>query len=353
MLSTTVYRKFRSSVCEKACLLGMVLFTVLAAVLPARGQGPATLPRSGPAGKSWSGQELDALPRCVTRAMLGATVVHGHSVRVASVGATAQRAVEAKGGIGSAGVPQTQEELRRMYELFAKAARRGDPAAQVNLAIASLAGWGTPVNAGAALYWLNEAARQGFGLAYFDLGALYQNGCGVRQNYSEAARNFRLGAEAGEAASEMNLGYLYDQGLGVERDRVQAARWYRRAAEQGLAQAQFNLGDLYAQGAGIERNESEALVWFERAALQGHTAAQLMLAAMYVQGRGTARDLPMAYAWLTAARLAGDGRAEAQLRSIEPQLSGAEIAAARVRAVGLVQPAIAKATVAVLRQDTR
>ena len=324
----------------------LLLATLLSVVLPVRGQASNPLAQSGlHGGVSRSKTGPDDLQRCVDGAMV---VLANHSVQVTSR-EMMQRAASTEGSIERSYPPQTTDELERMYEIFVEAAHRGDAAAQINVAMASLAGWGTEQNAGAALFWLNEAARQGSPLAYFDLGVLYQNGCGVRQDYSEAARYFKLGAQTNHAPSQVDLGYLYDQGLGVARDQAQAAAWYRRAAEQGLAQAQFNLADLLVRGEGLRRDEAAALSWFQKAARQGHTTAQLMLAAMYAQGRGTVRDLRLAYEWLTLARLAGDVRAEVQLQPIEARLSAAEIAEARAQALRLLQPSSAATTVVVLR----
>jgi TPR repeat protein len=227
--------------------------------------------------------------------------------------------------------------LKQAHDAFQQSARQGDPAAQVNLAVASLAGWGVAPNPGAALYWLQEAALQGYALAYFDLGVLYQNGCGVRQDYAEAARQFLSGANRGDASSQLNLGYLYDQGWGVLRDRAQAASWYRKAAEAGLAEAQFNLADLYVRGEGVPRDEAMAFLWFHQAAQQGHTAAQRMLAAMYSQGRGAPKNLLAAYTWLLTAQLRGDSRAAVRLAALESQLTPAQLAAAKTRATSLAQ----------------
>jgi TPR repeat protein len=232
---------------------------------------------------------------------------------------------------------ETKRILKQAHDAFERSARKGESAAQVNLAVASLAGWGVSPNAGAALYWLGEAARQGYALAHFDLGVLYQNGCGVRQDYGEAARYFRLGADANDAASQLNLGYFYDQGLGVVRDRAQAASWYRKAAEAGLAEAQFNLADLYVRGEGVPLDEAMAFLWFHQAAQHGHTAAQLMLAAMYSQGRGAQKNLLAAYTWLLVAQLEGDARAEKRLTWLETQFPPAQLAAAKTRATSLAQ----------------
>jgi TPR repeat protein len=53
---------------------------------------------------------------------------------------------------------------------------------------------------------------------------------------------------------------------------------------------------------------------------------------MYSTGRGTAKDLSAAYALLSAAANAGDGRGKDLQRSIESQLTAAEIAEAKEKA---------------------
>lgn len=290
---------------------------------------------------------------CVAEAMLEELSVGRNSVLVGN-GSDSTRlgAEDAEGGRPASGEKRSRskEALERAYRQFERDARSGSAAAQVNLAVASMAGWGTRPNAGAALYWLAEAAQQRYPLAYFDLGVLYENGCGVRKDYAEAARYFRLGAKAEDAASQLNLGYLYDGGLGVQQDLSQAAAWYRKAAEKGLAQAQFNLGDLLAKGNGVQLDEPEAFLWFAKAAEQGHVPAELMLAAMYREGRGTARHLPLAYAWLKAAERQGDARAKAQLVELERQLTPGQLAEAKTQAERVGKAQKRQAELAMLRR---
>src|SRR5258707_11437188 len=97
-------------------------------------------------------------------------------------------------GIIATKSPETGETMTEAHKWFQKAARRGYAPAQVNLAVLSLAGWGTPANAGEALYWLHAAAEQRYAPAIFDLGILYQEGCGVRRDYGEAFHFFVKGA---------------------------------------------------------------------------------------------------------------------------------------------------------------
>jgi TPR repeat protein len=277
---------------------------------------------------------------CVSNAMVRLLAREGHAVRVSpSAGLVSQNAgsTENERGITLTRAPETARTLKEAHKWFEKGARKGYAPAQVNLAVFSLAGWGTPPNAGTAVYWLREAARQGYALAYFDLGILYMNGCGVRQDYHEAFGQFEKGANAGDSAAQMNLGYLYDQGLSVAQDRIQAAVWYRRAAESGVAQAQYNLADLYVRGEGVPRDQSTAFAWFQKAAQQGHTGARIMLGFMYTAGRGTEKNLPSAFEWLSAATLQGDTRGTATLQALEHELTPEQLSQSKMRAQLLAQ----------------
>jgi TPR repeat protein len=281
-----------------------------------------------------------AADACVSRAMVGLLAREENAVRVSrSTELVSEKAGSRENEKGIA-LAQAQDALRTLQEAhhwFEKGARKGYAPAQVNLAVLSLAGWGTPPSTGTALYWLREAARQGYALAYFDLGILYMNGCGVHRDYREAFRQFEQGANAGDSAAQTNLGYLYDQGLGVAEDRAQAAVWYRKAAESGVAQAQYNLADLYVRGEGVPRDESTAFAWFQKAAQQGHTGARIMLGFMYTAGCGTEKNLLSAFEWLTAATLQGDTRGTASLQALEHELTPEQLSQSKMRAQLLVQ----------------
>jgi len=215
---------------------------------------------------------------------------------------------------------------------FERAARKGYAPAQVNAAVMYINGWGTSPNYGAALQWLHEAARQGYGRAYYNLGILYLQGQGVPKDVAEAARDFLKGAEAGDSNAQTNLGYLYDSGIGVPRDLKTAVQWYTRAADNGNAFAENNLADLYLRGEGLPQDDATAFRLFHQAAAQGETGARIKLGYMYSAGRGTPKDLPTAYSWIMAAATAGDKRGDDLMRSIETQLSPAQLAQAKENA---------------------
>jgi len=277
-------------------------------------------------------------PACAPSDLASLIVQEGNSVRVSSIldRTREQMRTQAAANAGAVHSLSAERSARAVYKIFEREARGGRPTAMVNLAVASLAGWGTQPNAGTALYWLHAAANQGYTPAFYNLGILYFKGCGVRQDYAEAFRFFEKGAQAGDVAAEVNLGYLYDQGFGVAQDHGAAAHWYLQAAETGDSQAQYNLADLYLHSEGVSQDDAAAFVWFQKAAGQGHAGARIMLGSMYAAGRGTAKDLLAAYLWTSAAALQGDTRGNAMLLSLERQLTPAQLAQAKLSAQSLV-----------------
>jgi uncharacterized protein len=271
---------------------------------------------------------------CVPSDLSALIVPEGHRVQVSEVrefdkqGRASGKTLSSSAVSGTLDVRRTEEA----YKIFAKGARQGNPGAMVNLAVSFIAGWGTPQNAGTALYWLHAAADRGYAPAFYDLGILYFKGCGVRQDMAEAFRFFEMGAKVGYGPAEVNLGYFYDHGLGVPQDHGVAASWYRKAAEAGEAHAEYNLADLYLHGEGVPKDEAAAFGWYEKAALQGHSAARIMVGSLLAAGRGTSKDLAGAYFWTLAAVLQGDTRGVPLLRTLERQLPGAEIEEAKARA---------------------
>jgi uncharacterized protein len=282
--------------------------------------------------------ENPAPPACAPVNLASLIVQEGQSVRVSSVQepsfhGKADTATPAANN--SAPLATIVREQSNAYKTLEKDARHGSLAAHVNLAVASLAGWGVAPNTGTALYWLHAAAAHHYAPALFDLGILYSRGCGVRQDFSEAFQFFQAAATAGDLAAAVNLGYLYDQGLGVAQNRSEAARWYRQAAERGEPTAQYNIADLYLRGTGVPLDESVAFSWFQKAALQGHSGARIMLGSMLAAGRGTKKDLQSAYFWLSAASLQGDPRGDATLRSLEQKLAPEQLEEAMKQARSL------------------
>jgi len=213
------------------------------------------------------------------------------------------------------------KNLENARKVFEREAARGNAAAQVNLAVFYINGWGgISQNYGTALYWLKEAARQGLPLAYTNLGILYLNGSGVPQNYEEALKDFRFAGEHGETGAMVNLGYMTENGLGIAGNQAEGAEWYRRAAEAGYALGENNLADCYLRGIGVPQSDSLAATWFQKAAEQGQAAARIKLGFLFMTGRGVPKDAAAAYQWILAASLAGDHRGDEYLPELRAEL---------------------------------
>lgn len=88
-----------------------------------------------------------------------------------------------------------------------------------------------------ALKDLRQRADAGDAAAQRNIGLLYVYGWGVTQDYAEAMRWFRKAADQGYAAAQTNVGVLYQHGWGVGQDYVAAMRWFRKAAEHGNVEA--------------------------------------------------------------------------------------------------------------------
>ena len=86
-----------------------------------------------------------------------------------------------------------------------------------------------------------RSAEMGNPAAQFNLGCFYSTGQGVEMDKAAAARWFKLAADQGKANAQNNLGVLYLSGQGVPQDRAKAAELFRLAADQGHANAKTNL----------------------------------------------------------------------------------------------------------------
>lgn len=170
---------------------------------------------------------------------------------------------------------EINERLRRegLAAVQQKAAR-GDPDAQLQLAMGYIAGGLLPKDDQLAATWCSKAAHQGFVAAETTLGYLYMTGKGVPQSEKEALRWWRKAADQGSAQAQFNLGEFYARrGSGTKHDYhdyKEALRWFRKAAEQGEPDAQYHLGLLYE----FVGNRNEALRWFQLSAAQGFVDAR-------------------------------------------------------------------------------
>jgi TPR repeat protein len=119
-----------------------------------------------------------------------------------------------------AGQPRNTAEAASLVE---RAARLGDPDAQLMLATGLLAAADDDDDRAAAASWLNRSAHQG------------------------------------RAQAQYQLGRVLEEGTGTPREAAWAAVWFQRAAERGQAEAHFALALMQIAGEGTAQAPAEAL----------------------------------------------------------------------------------------------
>jgi len=220
------------------------------------------------------------------------------------------------------------------FAWYTQAAEAGyAPAAQA-LGMAYLNGDGVTRDPRLAAAWLAAAAKAGLPVAQNELGLMYKNGVGVMQDNLHAVAWFGQAAAQGLPAAQNSLGTAYEFGEGVTQDYARAAAWYARAAQQGEPNAENNLGYLFFTGQGVKRDTDKSARLFAAAALAGVPAAEVNLGLSLASGAGLVRNPELAAVWCFRGQAAGAKDAAAALAVIVPELTPAQLAAARKAAAG-------------------
>jgi TPR repeat protein len=191
--------------------------------------------------------QREQLPGLVQR--LRVAVAGGDAVAMSSLAYLMKERIVAEGRNGQAS------------ELVARAARLGEPAAQLELA-SSLQ---QRQKARQALPWLRRSAEGGLveGMFRYALALLQSP---LRQRRSEGMRLLARAHRRGHDLAAAHLAWQLDQEPG---DKPRAARWYRIAAARGDSWAMHNLAAMYENGEGVRRNLKTARQWYALAARGG------------------------------------------------------------------------------------
>lgn len=87
-------------------------------------------------------------------------------------------------------------------------------------------------------------AKKGNPDAQLNIAIMYRKGIWVQQSDWLSIRWYQKSAEAGNAMAQNNLGFMYEYGLGVSQSLKKSIFWYKKAAKQGDENAIQNLKDL-------------------------------------------------------------------------------------------------------------
>ena len=138
-----------------------------------------------------------------------------------------------------------------------------------------------PVNPGLA-----ASANQGNPMAELNLGLETLARASTQTERQTAAAWVQRAADANLAMAQDKLGRMYLFGYGVPQDTSEALSWLQRAAKHGAPAAQLELGQLYAVGTLVPVDKAKA-----ECALAAHIAAVEDFSFI----RGEARAAPLAH----------------------------------------------------------
>ena len=100
--------------------------------------------------------------------------------------------------IEEAGKAYQSGDFARAASLFAPAAEKGDPEAQVNIAFMHYCGMHVEKSHKLAAEWYRRAADRNHPTAQFSLGTMYENGEGLSRNLEEAYFWYSLAEKQGD-----------------------------------------------------------------------------------------------------------------------------------------------------------
>ncbi|MDH5748391.1 MAG: sel1 repeat family protein [Rhodospirillales bacterium] len=128
-----------------------------------------------------------------------------------------------------------------------------------------------------------------------------------RGDYPAAIAELAKLSEQGDRRSQFMLALVYRVGKWTEQDYAKAAKYLRLAAGKGQMNAQYVLADQYRFGQGVEQNAVMAHAWAAVAASQGSKAGgairasveKNMTPAQIAEARKKALELRAGYRWPT------------------------------------------------------
>ncbi|MBO7081127.1 MAG: sel1 repeat family protein [Neisseriaceae bacterium] len=135
----------------------------------------------------------------------------------------------------------SNKESKKALSYYQKAALKGHPEAQFNLAVMYNTGEGTERDESKAALWYEKAALQGHANAQYNLGVMYDRGTGVLQSYDRAIEWYEKAASQGVASASNNLGFIYSRGFNGRRDLNKAKDYFKRACSGGEKKACDNV----------------------------------------------------------------------------------------------------------------
>ena len=155
-----------------------------------------------------------------------------------------------------------ERDFKGAADIFRALAKKGNPNAMNNYAIALYQGLGVRQDLRWAEYWLKKAISKGNLCAAAMYGQLIVNGDLPAHSAEEGVALLFWAADYGASGAMNDLGLCYEEGTGIGRDGKKAFDWFMKAVKYGDgACAEFNISRCYRYGIGVEADDDTAEAW--------------------------------------------------------------------------------------------
>lgn len=168
---------------------------------------------------------------------------------------------------------------------LAASASQGNPMAELNLGLETLARASTPTERQTGVAWVRRAADANLAMAQDKLARMYLAGYVVPQDTSEALSWFQRAAKRGAPAAQLELGQLYSVGALVPVDKAKAYYWYSIAAKPVQSDVTiFNIDQVRRFARKRAQTLGVSLTPAQRASVRSQVAAWVPISSVPYSG---------------------------------------------------------------------
>lgn len=205
------------------------------------------------------------------------------------------------------------------FDLFLKAAEKGDAAAMVAVGSRLLNSSSMEKDEEKGMEWLKKAIEAGAASAHLALGDYQEN---IKKDPKAALASYTLGAEAGQTDCMVRAATFHMEGKGTEKNGARGEELLEKASKAGNAQAHLMLAAhlLGQENPDLVKGYAHLLA----AANSGLSLAQNELGLFYLSGRLGVADIPAASSWFTRAAQGGFAAAQNNLAALYERGAGVE-----------------------------
>jgi TPR repeat protein len=150
--------------------------------------------------------------------------------------------------------------LEANFKVKLEQANKGDMKAQYDTGERYEKGMGVEENQKKAFFWFSKAAKQGSVKAFNKLGVAYLNGQGVEKDMQKAYEWLRQAANKKNARAFFHLGEIYEYGYGKRKNLKESLRWYKRSKNNNFGPANSRVERLIKKIKKQRANESSTRI---------------------------------------------------------------------------------------------